>query len=49
MLYASISYAGELALLGALPLVLGLPVYFGSRRRTLDVHPKPALAVSSGK
>jgi basic amino acid/polyamine antiporter, APA family len=49
MLYASISYAGKLALLGVLPLALGLPIYFASRRRILDIHPKPALAVSSGK
>jgi basic amino acid/polyamine antiporter, APA family len=49
MLYASISYAGELALLGVLPLACGLPIYFGSRRRELDAHPKPALVVSSGE
>jgi amino acid transporter len=49
MLYASISYAAELALLGVVPLAFGLPVYFGSRRRMLDAPPKPALAVSGGK
>jgi basic amino acid/polyamine antiporter, APA family len=49
MLYASISYAGKLALFAVLPLALGLPVYFGSRRRLLHAPQKPELAVSGGK
>jgi amino acid transporter len=49
MLYASVSYAGKLALVGVLPLAFGLPVYFASKRRMLDAHPKPQLAVSGGK
>ena len=33
MLYSAITYAGWLTLLGAIPLALGLPLYFVSRRR----------------
>lgn len=33
MLYSSIAYAGTLTLIGILPLALGVPVYFASKRR----------------
>lgn len=49
MLYASISYAGKLALLGALPLALGLPVYLASKRRSLTHPSKPRLVVGVSK
>jgi len=33
MLYSAIVYAGMLTLIGVLPLLLGIPLYFASRRR----------------
>jgi amino acid transporter len=33
MLYSSIAYAGRLTFIGLVPLLLGLPVYFASRRK----------------
>jgi APA family basic amino acid/polyamine antiporter len=33
MLYSSIDYAGSLALVGVVPVLLGVPLYFASKRR----------------
>jgi amino acid transporter len=38
MLYSSVVYAGTLTLVGLLPLLAGLPVYFVSKRRSLAAH-----------
>lgn len=50
MLYSSIAYAGTLTLVGVLPLLAGLPVYFASKRRSAAAgHAEHELAVSGGK
>lgn len=48
MLYSAINYAGKLALIGVLPLLLGVPLYELSRKRSgvnelpnLEVKPEP--------
>jgi hypothetical protein len=33
MLYSSLDYAGSLALVGAIPVALGIPLYFVSKRK----------------
>ena len=33
MFYSSIDYAGSLTLVGAIPVALGLPLYFASKRK----------------
>lgn len=38
MLYSSIDYAGTLTLLGLVPLVAGIPLYFASKRKPLAAH-----------
>ncbi len=44
MLYSSIQYAGALALIGVAPLLVGLPIYFASKRRlALDDRESPLL------
>lgn len=48
MLYSSIDYAGALTLVGVLPLLVGLPVYFASKRRLVPAPPERDL-VASGK
>jgi amino acid transporter len=41
MLYSSLNYAKYLSLLGIVPLLAGLPLYFLSRRTSVDSEPSP--------
>jgi amino acid transporter len=47
MLYSSLAYAGALSLIGLVPLLAGLPVYFASKRRLAVGGRAPRLLASS--
>jgi amino acid transporter len=48
MLYSAIDYAGALTLAGAIPLLIGVPLYFASARRPIAaVEPPAPLSVSA--
>jgi basic amino acid/polyamine antiporter, APA family len=49
MLYSSIQYAGALTLVGVAPLLIGLPIYFASKRRLALGNSESPLLVSGTK
>jgi amino acid transporter len=49
MLYSSVVYAGTLTLVGIAPLVLGVPVYFASKRKPAASRAMPEPAVSGAE
>jgi len=37
MLYSAVDYAGALTVLGAIPVLIGIPIYLASKRRSASL------------